>query len=112
MGFLGELRQRKVFQIALGYLAVSWLAVQVADVALGAFHAPDWVLQTVILLFALGFPLAVLLAWAVELTPQGLRLDVDRKGGKRMMAIAAALAILAIAPVCHRPRRGGVPPHR
>lgn len=96
MGFLGELRQRKVFQIAIGYLAVSWLAVQVADVALGAFHAPDWALQTVILLFALGFPMALLMAWALELTPEGVKLDTDRKGGKRMLAIAATLVALAL----------------
>ena len=96
MGFLGELRKRKVFQIAIGYLAVSWLAVQVADVALGAFHAPDWALQTVILLFALGFPMALLMAWALELTPEGVKLDTDRKGGKRMLAISATLVALAL----------------
>ena len=97
MGFVAELRQRKVFQIALGYLAVAWLGVQVADIALGAFHAPDWVLQTFILLFALGFPVALLMAWALELTPQGVKVDMDRTGRKRMLAIAAVLAALALA---------------
>lgn len=96
MGFLAELRQRKVFQIALGYLALSWLAVQVADIALGAFHAPDWVLQTAILLFALGFPIALLMAWALQLTPDGVKVDMDRKGGRRMLAITATLVALAL----------------
>lgn len=97
MGFLAELRQRKVFQIALGYLALSWLAVQVADIALGAFHAPDWVLQTTILLFALGFPISLLMAWALQLTPEGVKVDMDRKGGWRMLAITAILVTLALA---------------
>lgn len=97
MGFLAELRQRKVFQIALGYLALSWVAVQVADIALGAFHAPDWVLQTVILLFALGFPIALLMAWALELTPQGVKVDMDRRGGKRMLGVTVTLIALSLA---------------
>ena len=72
VSFIAELRQRKVFRVAAAYLVVAWVAVQAASIALPAFDAPDWVLRVVILVFALGFPLLVLLSWAVQLTPAGL----------------------------------------
>ena len=69
MSFLAELRRRKVFQVAIGYLAVAWLLVQVTATILPAFDLPVWALRFVVLLFALGFPIALLMAWALELTP-------------------------------------------
>jgi TolB-like protein len=96
MTFLAELRKRKVFQVAVGYLAVAWLLVQVTATILPAFDLPVWTLRLVVLLFALGFPIAVLMAWALELTPEGLRLDVGTRGGKRMLAIAATLMVVAL----------------
>ena len=77
MTFLAELRKRKVFQVAVGYLAVAWLLVQVTATILPAFDLPVWTLRLVVLLFALGFPLALLMAWALELTPDGVKLDVS-----------------------------------
>ena len=97
MSFLVELRKRKVFQVAVGYLAAAWLLVQVTATILPAFDLPIWTLRLVVLLFALGFPVAVLMAWALELTPEGLKLDMSKSGGKRMLAITAALAVLALA---------------
>jgi TolB-like protein/Tfp pilus assembly protein PilF len=91
MTFLAELRKRKVFQVAIGYLAVAWLLVQVTATILPAFDLPVWALRFVVLLFALGFPIAVLMAWALELTPEGVKLDVATPGGKRMLATAAVL---------------------
>ena len=96
MSFLGELRKRKVFQVAAGYLAVAWLLVQVTATILPAFDLPVWALRLVVLLFALGFPIAVLMAWALELTPEGVKLDMSRSGGKRMLAIATVLVALAL----------------
>ena len=77
---LGELRRRNIFKVSLVYALVSWLVVQVADVILPAFNAPAWIMQVLILLLVLAFPIAVLLAWAYELTPSGLvaTADVDR----------------------------------
>lgn len=97
MSFVTELRQRKVFRIAAAYLVVAWVAVQAASIALPAFGAPDWMLRVVILLFALGFPVVLLLSWALERTPAGLQLETRRVGNKRMAAIAALLAALALA---------------
>jgi serine/threonine-protein kinase len=96
MSFLAELRKRKVFQVALGYLAVAWLLVQVTATILPAFELPAWALRFVVLLFALGFPIAVLMAWALELTPEGVKLDVETPGGKRMLGIAVVLTAAAL----------------
>ncbi len=101
MSFLAELRRRKVFQVAIGYLAAAWLLVQVTATILPAFDLPIWALRFVVLLFALGFPIAVLMAWALELTPEGVKLDVGTPGGKRMLAIAAVLMTVAVGWFFH-----------
>jgi TolB-like protein len=96
MAFIAELRRRKVLQVAIGYLAVAWLLVQVTATILPAFDLPVWALRFVVLLFALGFPIAVLMAWALELTPEGVRLDVGTSAGKGMLAIAAVFMAIAL----------------
>ena len=96
MTFLTELKQRKVFQIAIGYLAVAWLVVQVAATLFPVFHAPEWAMRITVLLFAMGFPVALLLAWALEWTPEGIRLDTRKSGGKFMFAMAASLVVLTL----------------
>ena len=97
MSFVAELKQRKVIRVAMVYLVVAWVAIQAASIALPAFDAPAWTLRVVILLFALGFPLALLLTWALELTPEGLKLTTGSgAGGKRMAGVAALLVILAL----------------
>jgi len=75
MSFIAELKQRKVFRVAMVYLVVAWVAIQAASIALPAFDAPPWTLRVVILLFALGFPLALLLTWVLDLTPEGRGTD-------------------------------------
>ncbi len=70
---LGELRQRRVYRVALGYAIASWLTVQVASTVLPAFHVPEWVLQALIIVAGLGFPAALVLAWAFDVTPSGIR---------------------------------------
>ena len=96
MSFLAELKQRKVFRVATAYLVVAWLAIQVASIALPTFDAPPWVMRVLILLLALGFPMALLLAWALELTDEGLRLSPRHAGNRRMAAVAAGLVALAL----------------
>ena len=97
VSFVDELKQRKVFRVAVAYLVVAWVAIQAASIALPTFDAPMWVLRVVILLFALGFPLALLLTWAVDLTPEGVRFSPGGAGSRRMLAVAGALLLLAIA---------------
>lgn len=101
---LGELRRRNIFKVSLAYAIVSWLLVQIADVILPTFNAPDWVMQVLILFLILAFPVAVLLAWAYELTPTGLvaTADVDRtqsitvQTGRKLNHIVIALLSIAV----------------
>ena len=71
--FLDELKRRKVVRVGIVYAAVAWVTVQIADVGLPAFEAPDWVLRVLIALLVLGLPIALALAWAFDVTPEGLR---------------------------------------
>ncbi|GAB3731011.1 hypothetical protein GCM10028862_10580 [Luteimonas pelagia] len=96
MSFIAELRQRKVARVATAYLVVAWVAIEAASIALPAFEAPPWALRVLILLFALGFPLVLALTWALELTPDGVRVTRGRVGNKRMASAVAALVALAI----------------
>jgi TolB-like protein/Tfp pilus assembly protein PilF len=68
-----QLQRRNVFKVAAVYIVTAWLVMQVADIVLNNIAAPAWVFQVILLVLALGFPIAVILAWAFELTPEGLR---------------------------------------
>lgn len=70
---LSELRRRHVFKVAAAYGVVAWLVIQAASIAFPAFGAPAWALRVVIALAVLGFPVALVLAWAFELTPAGVQ---------------------------------------
>ena len=96
MAFVEELKQRKVVRVGLAYLVAAWLGVQVASIALPAFDAPGWVLRVLILVLALGFPLALVLAWAVDLTPEGPRFVPGGTGWKRLLAFSVAVGVLAV----------------
>jgi TolB-like protein len=76
----GELKRRNVVRVAVAYAVVAWLLLQVADVVLDNIAAPGWVFQAILLLLIIGFPVALIFAWAFELTPEGLKKekDVDR----------------------------------
>ncbi len=97
MSFFAELKQRKVTRIAAVYLLVAWVGIQAASIALPAFDAPAWMLRVVILLFALGFPLSLALAWVLEKTPGGLRVETGKVGNRRMAWIVGGLTFLALA---------------
>ena len=75
--FFGELRRRNVIRVGIAYLAAIWVLVQVADTVLPVFDAPDWLLRALVFSSALGFPLALVLAWFYELTPQGIKATAD-----------------------------------
>lgn len=75
-----ELQRRNVFRVAIGYIVSSWLLAQVADLVLENIGAPDWVMQTIMLVLALGFPVVVFFSWAYEVTPEGIKREseIDR----------------------------------
>ncbi len=68
----GELSRRHVFRVAAAYAVVAWLVVQVAAIVFPAFEAPPWVLQSFIVVIALGFPVCIVMAWIYDLTPAGI----------------------------------------
>ena len=62
--FFGELKRRNVYKVAVAYAVVGWLIIQISSTVLPTFHAPEWVVQTLVVLVALGFPIALVIAWA------------------------------------------------
>jgi len=99
-----ELKRRNVIRVTAAYVIVAWLLAQVADLALQNFGSPDWVVKTILLLLAMGLPVAVVLAWAFELTPQGIRRekDIDREqsmigvNGRRLDFLIIGLLAIAL----------------
>lgn len=71
--FLSELKRRRVFRVAVVYTAVAFVVWQAAEIAVPGLNLQDWVLTMVILLTILGFPIALVLGWALEMTPEGIR---------------------------------------
>lgn len=75
MSYIKELKRRKVIRVAVAYVIVAWLIAQVTELALDSFATPDWVMKTVLYLLVIGFPLALIFAWAFEATPSGIHRD-------------------------------------
>jgi adenylate cyclase len=94
--FFVELKRRKVFKVGAAYLVVAWLAVQAASIGFPAFDAPPWALRIFILVALLGFPIAVVMAWVFDFTRDGVKLDTNTSGSKRLFAVAALLIVLAL----------------
>jgi len=101
-GLFQELKRRNVVRVGVAYIVVGWVGAQIAELLFEAFGTPDWVLKTVIVLIAIGFPFALIFAWAFELTPDGLKktrdVDLDqsitpRTGQKLNYVIIAALVV-------------------
>src|SRR5713101_5346232 len=70
--FFAELKRRNVYKVAIAYAVIAWLLMQVASQIFPFFEIPNWAVRLVVLLLVLGFPIALVLAWAFELTPEGL----------------------------------------
>ena len=71
--FFSELKRRNVYKVAVAYAVVAWLLMQVASQIFPFFEIPNWVVRLVVLLLVIGFPIALVIAWAFELTPEGLK---------------------------------------
>ena len=105
MSLLKELNRRNVFRVALGYIVSSWLLAQVADLVLDNIGAPEWVMQTILLVLALGFPVVVFFSWAYEVTPEGIKREseIDRSQsitqvtGRKLDRSIIAVLIVALA---------------
>ena len=75
--FFAELKQRNVYKVAIAYAIVAWLLMQVASQIFPFFEIPNWAVRLVVLLLIIGFPVALILAWAFDLTPEGIKRAED-----------------------------------
>ena len=100
--FFGELKRRNVYKVAVAYAVVGWLLIQVATQVFPFLEIPNWMIRLVILLTAFGFPVALIIAWAFELTPEGIKRTEDADAARQhsrgvvwivIVLIAAALSL-------------------
>src|SRR3954468_19962823 len=71
--FFGELKRRNVYKVGVTYAVVAWLLMQVASQIFPFFEVPNWIVRLVILLLVVGFPIALIIAWAFEVTSEGIK---------------------------------------
>jgi len=101
--FFAELKRRNVYKVAVAYAVVAWLLIQAASIFFPAFDAPPWVMKIFIIVIIFGFPVALILSWAFEITPEGIKLEseiepnksIKRRTGRKIVAVTIALAVVA-----------------
>src|SRR5204863_954560 len=101
--FFAELKRRSVYKVAVAYAVVAWLLLQGASIILPSFEAPAWTMKILIAALSIGFPLAVVLAWAFEITPEGIKREsevspnesITAHTGRKLIGITIALAVIA-----------------
>jgi TolB-like protein len=104
MSFWGELRRRNVFKVGAAYLIVAWLLIQVAGQVFPQLQLPSWAPTLVTVLLIIGFPVALVLAWAYELTPEGIKAASDAPlaggtaatRGRKLNIVVTGLLVLAL----------------
>lgn len=107
MSLFSELKRRNVFRVAVAYIVASWLVLQVVDVVQPILKFPDWVAQLTLLLLVLGFIAALIVSWAYEITPEGIKRDrevspedsIAHHTARRLDTITIVLVVVAIAVV-------------
>jgi len=117
MSFFAELNRRNVVRVGIAYLVIGWVLAQVAEFAFENFGAPEWVLKTFVAALLLGLPIAVLFAWAYEMTPEGIKRekDVDRSQsitgvtGRKLDRVIIGLLVVAVGYFLWE-RQAGVQP--
>ena len=103
--FLAELKRRNVYKVAVAYAVVGWLVMQIAATVVPALHLPDGITTGVVVLTLLGFPIALVIAWAFEMTPDGMKRTenvspneiIPQWSGRKFAAMIVSIALLAAA---------------
>ena len=101
--FFAELKRRNVYKIAVAYAVVAWLLIQAASILFPTFEAPPWAMKVFVAVIGLGFPIALVCAWAFEITPEGIKREEDvppdksitRRTGRKIVALTIVVAIIA-----------------
>jgi TolB-like protein/ketosteroid isomerase-like protein len=103
--FITEMKRRNVFRVAVAYTVVAWVIAQAFDLAADSFAAPDWVMKVALTVLVAGLPVAIILAWAFELTPDGVKKTADvpetdsitPRTGRRINYVITTALVLALA---------------
>src|SRR5437763_4564295 len=111
-GFFEELQRRKVYRVAAAYIIAAGFIIQIGSAVFPAWELPNWTLRLVVVLLLAGFPVALILAWAYDVTPQGIQVTAKAPAGTHrrrniITLIAAGLAVSAIAGFFLFPRASG-----
>ena len=101
--FFSELKRRNVYKVAVAYAVVSWLLIQIATQVFPFFEIPNWAVRLVVLLLILGFPVALILSWAFEITPEGIKREseigpnksITHHTGRKIVALTIVLGVAA-----------------
>ena len=117
MSLFAELKRRNVFRVGVAYVVLAWLLLQVGETLAPALHLPEWINSALAFFLILGFPLALFLAWAFELTPDGLKLEkeVDRDAsitpvtGRKLDRTIIAMLVVALGYFAWQSQRGPLP---
>jgi TolB-like protein len=115
--FFAELKRRNVYKVAVAYAVVGWLVMQVAATIVPALHLPDGITTAVVVLVLLGFPVALVIAWAFEMTPQGMKRTenvgpdevIPQWSGRKFAALIIVVAIAAAALLVFKLLRSNAP---
>src|ERR1700686_1984796 len=116
--FLAELKRRNVYKEAIAYAIVAWLLIQIATQVFLFFEIPNWVVRLVVLLLLIGFPVALILAWAFEITPEGIvrtedvepHKSIAHQTGRKLTAVIAVIAVIATGLLLFQLSRPERPP--
>lgn len=100
--FFSELKRRNVYKVAVAYVVTAWLVIQAASILLPTFEAPSWMMKVLVTLIGAGFIIALVISWAFEMTPQGMKRTEELSPDDRMpywsrRKFAALVALLALA---------------
>jgi TolB-like protein/Tfp pilus assembly protein PilF len=100
--FFSELKRRNVYKVAVAYAVVAWLLIQIATQVFPFFEIPNWAVRLIVLVIVVGFPIALIIAWAFELTPEGIKRTEDadaseaRSRGRTWIYVAIVGAVLSL----------------
>jgi TolB-like protein/Tfp pilus assembly protein PilF len=108
--FLGELKRRNVYKVAVAYGVVGWLIIQITATIVPALHLPDGLMTAVVVLTLIGFPVALVIAWAFEMTPEGMKRTAEVSADqvipqwsrRKFVAFVVGVAILAAALLAYQ----------
>ncbi|PYJ80150.1 MAG: hypothetical protein DME69_01980 [Verrucomicrobia bacterium] len=110
-GFFAELQRRKVYRVAAAYIIAAGFIIQIGSAIFPAWELPNWTLRLVVVLLLVGFPVALILAWAYDVTPQGIQVTAKVPGvhwrRNIITLLAAGLAVSAVAGFFLFPRASG-----